>query len=340
MTNDNNNNEIIRLIAGGGAIPIDQYMALCLQHESIGYYRQGNPLKNDFTTSPQQSQAFGELIGAWLLAKYQRQNCILAELGPGTGAMLADIWRVTGDKLQNTAQITLVESSETLRDIQKSRLAKLHPAPRHPPSWLNEAGELPQGALYLVANEFLDALPVRQYIADNNEWRERGVAADKNGNLNFCLLPARPPLPETKPTDGSVMEFCPAAMSVVEFVARQIAEHGGAALFIDYGYETPPLRSTFSAIRRGAAADPLLFSGDCDLSFFVDFSALRGRVAALGLPNLRCEVEEQGAFLRRHGLEARARTLEQNSPRAATAARGLADTAGLGAFRVMSLTRD
>ena len=412
---------LARRLKAGGPLYLDEYAAFCLHHEAHGYYRRHNPFlggggrgsgaaegagggagapSGDFTTSPQISQAFGEILGAWLAERWQGGGFTLAELGPGTGALFADLWRAAGQARPTflaAAEIALVESNETLARVQDERLAALSPAPKGGMRRFAEAGSLPDGPLFLVANEFLDALPARQYVMTEAGWRERAVTlaetdgadgtggtggSEVNGSgadgggaddmskaearaLAFCLAPARPPFPplpsaeassaEAEPeaaaeaAQGAVRELCPAASAVVSLAAEQIARAGGAALFIDYGYQHPPGRSTFSAVRGGQPADPLQRPGETDLSFFVDFAALEEAVRRAGA---KPHVMRQDEFLLAHGLRERAaalgasegpqgakeRTEEGTGAGAEADALRLIDPEGLGGFLVLQIT--
>ena len=375
-----------QLIAREGALPLDRFLTFCLSHETHGYYRSATPIagvtkggaeagakqRGDFTTAPETSQVFGEILGLWLAAQWQNAGApapfMLAEAGPGTGQLFADLWRTTASisnaensvySFHESARLHFIETSKTLRANQQEHIANLSPPTITPATWHEDLGTLPEGSLFFIANEFLDALPVRQYVLTEDGWCERGVTLDNDNDdendgdnasasFKFCLLPPRLPLPEFpsdfKNADDSppVIEISPVRESVVAFVATQIAKHGGAALFIDYGYSHPPRRSTLSAIRNHAATHPLQAVGQTDLSTHVDFAACKKVAERAGV---RATLSTQREFLRNHGLEERARALSlensKENPEATQtmeAAHALIQEGGLGDFLVLALT--
>ncbi|MEL6678942.1 MAG: SAM-dependent methyltransferase [Pseudomonadota bacterium] len=295
-------------IAASGPISIADYMGLCLQHPQHGYYRTRDPLgaAGDFTTAPEIHQMFGELIGLWLAQVWQDQGApapfVLAELGPGRGTLMADILRATRGVpgFHAAARIALVETSEALRRAQAERLAN------HAPLWCSEVAEMPDGPLFLIANEFFDALPIRQFQRDGARWRERRVGLDAD-RLTIGLSP---PLPmagletlEPDVPDGKVVEHCPSAEPIAAELGRRIAEEGGAALVIDYG-SWRGTGDTFQALRGHRMVDPLDAPGSADLTAHVRFADL-ARWSGLRPSALT----GQGVFLERLGITARAQAL-------------------------------
>jgi NADH dehydrogenase [ubiquinone] 1 alpha subcomplex assembly factor 7 len=311
-------------IAATGPMTLADYMAECLLHPQHGYYTTRDPFgaKGDFTTAPEISQMFGELLGLCLAQAWADQGAptsfALAELGPGRGTLMADILRATRavPGFHAALRLWLVEASPTLRARQAQVLAA------YSPRWADSAADLPPGPLFLVANEFFDALPIRQFQRGAQGWRERmvGLAGEV---LTFGLGPeAQVPalghrLADTRP--GDVVEVCPAAPAILYELETRIAQ-GGLALIIDYG-GWRALGDTFQALKANAFADPLAEPGDADLTAHVDFQAL-----ALSAPGLSHRYTTQGALLAALGIQARAARLAQNlagpalqSHRAATA---------------------
>ena len=273
------------------------------------YYASRDPLgeAGDFITAPEISQMFGELIGLWLAQVWTDQGrpapFTLAELGPGRGTLMADALRAAGrvPGFAQAARLVLVEASPRLRTEQGTRLGD------HAPVWVDSAEALPEGPLFLVANEFFDALPVRQFVRDATRWRERQVGL-QDGRLAFGLGPALPQpalaarLDDTR--DGDLVEYCPAAAPVMAGIAQRIADHGGAALVIDYG-DWRSLGDTLQAVSRHGRADPLADPGQADLTAHVDFEAL----ALAAAPCAHTRLTPQGVFLERLGITARAQAL-------------------------------
>ncbi|MEX0366740.1 MAG: class I SAM-dependent methyltransferase [Ruegeria sp.] len=302
---------LIERIRQDGPLSLADYMAECLLHPVHGYYTTRDPLgaAGDFTTAPEISQMFGELIGLALAQAWMDQGrpapFTLAELGPGRGTLMADLLRATRavPGFHDAARITLVEASPALRKIQAETLTG------HAPSWLDRVDDLPNQPLLLVANEFFDALPIRQFIRDGDLWRERLVGLE-NEELAFGLGAATPQaaldhrLADTR--DGDLVELCAPAQTVTTELARRIAAHGGAGLIVDYG-DWRSLGDTFQALHRHEMADPLASPGETDLTAHVDFEAL-----ALTAKNAGCahtKLTPQGIFLGRLGITARAQAL-------------------------------
>jgi len=334
---------LLAQIAQTGPITLADYMGLCLLHPAHGYYATRDPLgaAGDFTTAPEISQMFGELIGLALAQSWLDQGapnpCALTELGPGRGTLMSDILRATAKVpgFHDAAQIHLVEASATLRAVQAQTLGTASPV------WHDTVADLPALPLFVVANEFFDALPIRQARRDGGAWRERCVGA-ADGALCFGLtsqtaLPAlRGRLEDTK--DGDIVEFSPLSTATTAELGTRIAAQGGAALIIDYG-DWRSLGDTFQALQDHAPADPLAAPGHADLTAHVDFEAL----ALAAAPARHSRVTPQGIFLERLGITARAQTLAKSLSGDALAAhiaahRRLTHPSEMGTlFKVMAL---
>lgn len=290
-----------------GPLSLAQYMATCLLHPEHGYYTTQDALgvDGDFTTAPEISQMFGELIGLSLAQAWLDQGApdpvTLAELGPGRGTLMADILRATAAVPGFHAAVTVhfVETSPHLRALQAERVPQA--------TWHDRIDTLPDAPLLLVANEFFDALPIRQFVRAGAGWRERMVGA-QDGHLCFGLSDAAPlallapRLDDTQ--DGDLVEHCPALPGIVAAIAGRIAAHGGAALVIDYG-DWQSLGDTLQALAGHAPTDPLTAPGAADLTAHVDFAA----IAAHAAPARHSRLTRQGVFLERLGITARARKL-------------------------------
>jgi SAM-dependent MidA family methyltransferase len=330
-------------IRANGPMRIDEYMATCLLHPTYGYYTTRDPLgvQGDFITAPEISQMFGELIGLCLaqtwISQGSPQHFTVAELGPGRGTLMADILRATSrvTGFYEAAEIALVEASPALRDIQRETLAD------HEVRWFDTADALPDQPLYLVANEFFDALPIRQFVRSDTGWRERQVGL-ADGALSYGLGPVLPqPALSDRLKDtnqGDLIEDCAQIAPVLQAISTRVATHGGAALVIDYG-DWRTLGDTFQALRAHQKADPLTAPGQCDLTAHVDFEQLANAAA----PAKHTRVTPQGVFLERLGITQRAQVLAKTlSGRAleehVAAHRRLTHPAEMGTlFKVMAL---
>ncbi|NSY38265.1 class I SAM-dependent methyltransferase [Leisingera sp. ANG59] len=304
-------NHLHARIRTDGPMSVADYMADCLLHPQFGYYTTRDPLgaKGDFTTAPEISQMFGELLGLSLAQAWLDQGSpapfALAELGPGRGTLMADLLRATRGVpgFHAAMRIHLVEASPTLRAAQAKALDG------YAPQWLDTVDALPAQPLFLVANEFFDALPIRQFIRAGDGWSEKRIGL-QGGALSFGLSPAAPQpaldhrLADTR--DGDVVEICEAAAPVTQSIAARIAAHGGAALIVDYG-DWRALGDTLQALRAHEPADPLQTPGEADLTAHVDFEALA--MAAKTADCAFTRLTPQGVFLERLGITDRARAL-------------------------------
>ncbi len=328
-------------IAAFGPMTLADYMAECLLHPKYGYYTTRDPFgaAGDFTTAPEISQMFGELIGLCLAQAWLDQDrpaaFVLAELGPGRVTLMADILRSTKGVpgFHAALRLGLVEASPVLRARQVQALAG------YGPRWFDRVQDLPEGPLFLVANEFFDAMPIRQFQRAGQGWRERMVGLAGEG-LGFGLGPqmrvgaldAR--LAEV--AEGAIVELCPPSAPIMHDICGRIAVAGGLALIVDYGGWTSA-GDTFQALRSNAFADPFAEPGQADLTAHVDFAAL---ATASGLARAYAT---QGAFLGRLGIAARAARLARGLAGAAleshlAATRRLTDDAEMGSlFKVLAL---
>ena len=310
---------IARLIEQSGPMPVSAYMALCLFDPQHGYYTTREPFgrAGDFVTAPEISQMFGELTAAWLLAAWKQIGApakpLLAEIGPGRGALMRDMLRAL-DRLapELTADVWLVETSERLAAVQREAL------PGRAVAWATSLDQLPARPLLLVGNELFDAVPARQFVRRGGDWRERCVGLDANGGLAFAAGAARldpahlPPGAAAEP-DGAIFEDAPARTAVMQLAAGHIAAHGGAGLFFDYGHLQSGFGDTLQALRKHAFDDPLAHPGEADLTSHVDFEPLAAVVRQTGLTPCTAT---QGDFLLRLGLLERAGALGAKSDEA------------------------
>ncbi len=298
-----------RRIALSGPITVADYMAECLLHPEHGYYSTRDPFGTggDFTTAPEISQMFGEMLGLCLAQAWLDQGApvpfVLAEPGPGRGTLMADMLRATRGVpgFHAAMQLHLVEASPTLRARQRRTLEG------YEVQWHDTLTDLPSLPLFLVANEFLDALPIRQFERRGSGWAERMVGTDA-GQLVFGLAPLAPVaslahrLADTR--EGDIVETCAPAQAVVETVAAHVAAHGGAAIFIDYG-GWHSLGDTLQALRDHAPDHPLAHPGQADLTAHVDFEPLAAAAKDCAVSALT----PQGVLLERLGITARAQAL-------------------------------
>jgi SAM-dependent MidA family methyltransferase len=289
-----------RHIERDGPLDVATWMALCLGHPRHGYYATRDPLgaRGDFTTAPEISALFGLAIGAQLAFVWDASGrpapLRLVELGPGRGTLMADIARVfdllaPASPIGAAASFHLVETSPVLRAKQEAALVGRNAA------WHTTLDAVPEdGTTYLVANEFFDALPIRQFVRERGQWRERRIAWHGD-ERRFVFVGGGAALPEGAPglpraaEDGAVVEAAPARTALAAEIGRRAAARMGFALVVDYGYVGPPRGSTLRAMAAHAnRLDPLEAPGERDLSADVDFAglvrALEGGGAAVSGP--------------------------------------------------------
>jgi NADH dehydrogenase [ubiquinone] 1 alpha subcomplex assembly factor 7 len=301
---------IARRIALTGPISIADFMAEALGHPRLGYYRTALPVgaAGDFTTAPEISQMFGELLGAWLaerwLAMGRPQPVVLVELGPGRGTLMADALRATRGVAGFHAAIDLhlVEINARLQSLQRTALGGFKP------TWHAHLDDVPDGPMLLVANEFFDALPVRQFEKTPIGWVERMVGLEPDGEtLRLALAPGITPYAPLLPdaSAGAQAEISEMSRTIATAIGARLRRNGGWALIVDYGYDRGSHGASLQAVRDHRGAILLDRPGETDLSAHVDFAAL---AEAAGMPTFG--PVGQGEFLQRLGITQRAETLK------------------------------
>jgi NADH dehydrogenase [ubiquinone] 1 alpha subcomplex assembly factor 7 len=339
---------IRQLIEKSGPVSVADYMELALQHPQYGYYRHGDPLglKGDFITAPEVSQMFGEMIGLWCADVWRQMGApekfALVELGPGRGTLMQDALRATGklSGFHQAVQLYLIESSETLRKAQHEKLGD------NLPVYINNVAELPSLPTLIIANEFFDALPVRQFEKTFQGWHERLVTV-ANDDLDFTMHPldaaVLPLIPERMrdASPGTVYEISMPGLVLMRDLARHIAQNTGAALIIDYGYAESDGKPTLQAVSGHDYTDVLARPGEADVTALVDFGALQKAAQTQHLP--AHGPITQGEFLQTLGIELRASQLKRHAtPEQAkdidAALRRLTDASQMGTlFKVMAI---
>lgn len=311
--------KIKTFIRANGPISVTDYFALCLADPEHGYYKTREPFgaAGDFTTAPEISQLFGEMVGIFLVQAWKAHGAPsefhLAEIGPGRGTMMADIIRVIkklAPDMFEAAQIHLIETSERLRKVQAQTLV----ADKWKITWHDGFDGIPEGPLLLAANELFDAIPIRQFVKTPTGFRERMVGLDADDNLTFAagmagVDPALLPGPPGLQPMGAIAEFAPARLAVMQALCQRLLEGGGSALIIDYGHVASGYGDTLQAIRAHQFDPPLAHPGEADLTSHVDFEALAKTAHLSGLHVNG--VMHQGDFLAGLGIYERAEALSR-----------------------------
>jgi SAM-dependent MidA family methyltransferase len=304
--------EIRAIIETEGPMTVSDYMQICLTHPRYGYYVTRDPLgaRGDFVTAPEVSQMFGELVGLWAATVWKQMgspaNVKLVELGPGRGTLMADALRAARavPEFRAAVSVHLVEISPALRARQEQTLAGESAV-----QWHEMIESVPDGPAIIIANEFVDALRVHQYVKDHDGWHLRAVGLVDH-KLGFVVVPF--PMPSAFNAEspdaphGAILEL--RDEHPIELLARRVVAQGGAALIIDYGHAAPGFGDTLQAVRGHQYADPLADPGEADLTTQVNFGELaawaRRNGAATHGPIT------QGEFLRRLGIVERTTRLK------------------------------
>jgi len=265
---------------------LDRFMA----RANAAYYANHDPFR-DFTTAPEISQVFGEILGLWAAIVWEQMGrpapVLLAELGPGRGTLMRDARRAIGQAMPDFAaalRLHLVETSPRLRAAQAALLPDA--------TWHDDIATLPPGPMILLANEFLDALPIRQFVRRGEGWTERFVTEGR------FIEAAATEAPGCVAAEGDVVEINEPAQAIAATLAARLASQGGAALFLDYGPARSAPGDSLQALRTARPADPLADPGAADLTAHVDFQAFAAHAAAAQVHGPL----QQGPFLAGLGL--------------------------------------
>lgn len=304
---------------------------------NAAYYANRDPFA-DFTTAPEISQTFGEVLGLWSAVMWtllgRPAPVLLVEAGPGRGTLMADALRAISQAMPEfraTLAVHFIETSDRLRAEQ----ARLVPGA----TWHDRLDDVPEAPFILLANEFLDALPIRQFVRRGDGWTERFVADGAFTERKVTANPWPDPVAE-----GTIVETHETANEIARAVAERLTRVPGAALFLDYGPERSAPGDSLQALRGGAPADPVADPGTADLTAHVDFAAFAAAARSRGATEHG--PTPQGLFLARLGLFQRANRLARNrTPAEAaaimSAARRLGEPDRMGRlFKVLALTRD
>ena len=304
---------IIKKITKNGPISLEKFMELCLYDKFLGYYSNKNPLgtQGDYITSPEISQMFGELIGLWLLQVWYDQNLPnkfnLVELGPGNGTLMKDILRATSidPRFEKSAKISLIEKSRVLQLRQSKKLIS------HKIYWPKNLKKIEDLPLFIIGNEFFDALPIRQFKKDNKGWLEKYIYINKKSKLDFLF---KKNLKKTSIVDfpknfknGTIFEKSEMSLNYIKEISKKIEAFGGVGLFIDYGHFGTS-GDSLQAILNHKFSNPLENLGKSDLSSNVNFQELSQEACKKKIRVAK--IKTQGDFLKSLGIEFRCSELK------------------------------
>jgi NADH dehydrogenase [ubiquinone] 1 alpha subcomplex assembly factor 7 len=335
---------LIRLIETGGPIPVSTYMQLALHDRQDGYYATRPGLGTDFITAPETSQVFGELLGLWAVHEWRAMGApdafCLVEIGPGRGVLMQDALRMAfvagGRPFADAMQLYLVEPSPALRDVQVERLAI------YEPQFAEQASEVPELPTIILANEYLDCLPARQFRRDGEAWRECVVGLDAGGALAFGLAADG----RAAPDGTAAAAACIEVQTGLDILVAELATRAGKgaplhALFIDYGPSDAAPGDSLRAFQQGKQVSPLHAPGETDLTVDVDFGRLKRLATGAGLAVHG--PAPQGMFLLGLGAQARLNQLvkanEDDAEAIFNAAQRLIDPKDMGErFKVICIS--
>lgn len=339
--------EMAALIASEGPLSLDRFMALALGHPRYGYYMTRDPFgaAGDFITAPEISQIFGELLGLALAVTWQNmgapEDVAVVELGPGRGTLMGDALRAARaiPAFAETLAVHFVETSPILMRAQAARLAQ----DSRDAQWHMTIDTLPDDRpLLILANEFFDALPVRQFQRVGPSWHERLVGLDPAGGLAIGLaeVPAGN-IPFAGP-EGAIFETSPLSLDIMRRLAEKLARQGGAMIAIDYGHTKSGFGDTLQAVKAHRFVPVLTDPGEVDITAHVDFAMLAiaaQRGGAVAHPLLT-----QASLLERLGIHHRAEILKRKAEkpgeidRAVTRLAGTDDAAMGLLFKALAIT--
>ncbi len=311
--------ELVQLIEAEGPLTIDRFMSICLGHPRFGYYMNRDPFGRggDFVTAPEVSQMFGELVGVWCAEMWSTlgrpESFAVIELGPGRGTLMADIVRAAGvlPDFLPAAEFHLVETSPLLRGRQRETLSNLDGRVH----WHDHILDVPPGPALIVANEFFDALPVRQLEWRTGSWCERAIGLDDNGELSLGLKYEVRDTPSfldgLQAADGDVVELSPDRANYMAVLVERALAAPLYGLVIDYGHQKSALGDTLQAVREHEYCQIVDTPGESDLTAHVDFQALGAAATMAGA--CASEVITQRQFLQQLGIETRAARLKEGA---------------------------
>ena len=334
------------LIKKSGPISLSQYMEICLWDDENGYYTSNQVLgrHGDFITSPEISQTFGELIGLWALSFYQKfidnKSLCITELGSGRGTLLRDAIRTicTVTKNKVDLDITILEKSERLIALQKENLKNKNI------KWISDIKGLSFEPQIIIANEFFDALPLNQYVRNNEGWYEKKITT-KNGKLCFTLgnkiwVPSNSIFSNFK--IGDTLEHSEQTISIFSNICNHLIRYDGVLLVVDYG-NISGIGDTLQAVNNHKFRSILEKPGQSDLTSHVNFKLLEEIASKKNL--YVSPVKEQQNFLLELGIKERLKSLTKNvsstiAERVETEVKRLIDPDKMGSlFKVIAITK-
>lgn len=285
---------------------LDHYIEHCLWDPKDGYYATKTVFGStgDFITAPEISQIFGEIIGLWCISKWHElgcpNECILVELGAGRGTLMRDILRVAkaDPAFQKAIKPTILEKSEQLRSIQQSTIGA-------DISFIENLNDLSDLPAIIIANEFFDALPIRQFRFEDGGWLECFIDAQLQKIWRPCANP--PAIMSQKMMSSVTIEISEQSIEIAASIGRHIKTHTGTLIAIDYG-DFDGFGDTLQALKTHEYSDPFADQGEADLTAHVRFGDLANAA------KIEPTFTTQGQFLEAYGGSSRLRALTTKNP--------------------------
>ncbi len=300
-------------------LSLDKYINEALYNKKFGYYMKKNPFgkKGDFLTSPNISVLFSEMIAIWIIAFWESLKCPkkfnLIELGAGNGAMMKEIVNTFKKfpNIKNSCKIYIYEKSIYLKNIQKKNLKEKNIV------WLKDLNKLPKNPNIFIANEFFDALPIKQFIKKKNKWYERNVEFFKPDKSRFLDI-----LTNIKKLEKKIglkvsykqkfIEFSPLANNYLKIISKKIKLSKGGLLIIDYGYFDENMKNTLQSVLNHKYNDVLNNFGNADITYSINFNLLKKIINKFKLKTIG--IANQDKFLTNLGILKRAEMISINLP--------------------------
>jgi len=298
---------------------LDEFINQALYNPKNGFYMKNNPFgdKGDFITAPNISILFSEMLSVWTVSFWQNLKCPkkinLIELGSGNGQMIYDMINSFKNfpKFYKSCKFIILEKSPHLKKVQKKKLKKFKV------KWIKNLNEIQKGNNIFIANEFFDALPIKQFFKINNKWVERFVKLDKNNNKSFINIDSDIKNVEKKigfkiSNNQKIIEYSPMAFEYLKNISKKINNKKGALLIIDYGYLEDSMKDTLIAIRKHRISELFKEFGNSDITYKLNFKLLKKITNIL---KLKCQgITTQRNFLMNLGIQQRAEIISRNLP--------------------------
>ena len=304
-------------ISNNKHVPFDKFIDIALYHKKTGYYMKKNPFgkDGDFITAPNISILFSEMLAIWCLAFWEHLGCPkkinIIELGAGNGEMMCQMIKVFErfNKFKDSSNYFILEKSQFLKKIQKKKLNS------HKITWLNSINKLKNGPNIFLANEFFDALPIKQFIKKNNKWYEKSIKKNNINKYEFVNVITNIKNLEKKieinlSKNQKIIEFSPLTYDYLNIISKKINTFQGGLLIVDYGYLKKKMRDSLQSIYKHKFNNILDNFSKSDITYNLNFFLLKKIVKKLNLKV--AGLTSQRNFLTRLGILNRAEILAKN----------------------------